>query len=406
MFERRLAVLLAILLLFFSGTAVVFGTWFSNDLHVESALCRYLLVCSNDLAQHAATIELWDPEASDRAKLAGFQESLRRSLHSAARWCDLGDAYLGVGLPNQAKYCFEQGTKRAPNAPAILLRAGNFFYAAEDLPRSLNCFSRVLELVRAYDAVIFSQYQRMGVPVTEVLSLGLPGTAETTRAYLLYLLDKGLVHAAAEVWDWMETRSMLEKKLLARFVQLLLQEGKYDKAKKVQLRFSTLTERRPPLDELMFNSGFESAFLGTSLDWSLRKSGAAQARRDSEVFFEGGWALRITFDGTTNLSYDHVAQVVVVRPGRHRLTARVRTQDITTDQGVKLRVVDTKRRAALDVSTKAVLGTADWATLETEFAVPRETRLVRISVSRQKSRKLDNKIAGTVWLDDVSLIRK
>ena len=122
----------------------------------------------------------------------------------------------------------------------------------------------------------------------------------------------------------------------------------------------------PPHDELVFNSGFEAAFLGTSLDWSVRKSGAAQARRDSEVFFEGGWALRITFDGTTNLSYDHVAQVVVVRPGRHRLTARVRTQDITTHQGVKLRVVDT----------------------------------------RQKSRKLDNKIAGTVWLDDVSLVRK
>ena len=199
---------------------------------------------------------------------------------------------------------------------------------------------------------------------------------------------------------------MLEKKLLARFVQLLLQEGKYDEAKKVQLRFSTRNGRRPPLDELVFNSGFESAFLGTLLDWSLRKSGAAQARRDSEVFFEGGWAFRITFDGTTNLSYDHVAQVVVVRPGRHRLTARVRTQDITTDQGVKLRVVDTKRRAALDVSTKAVRGTTDWATLETEFTVPRETRLLRISVSRRKSRKLDNKIAGTVWLDDVSLVRK
>ena len=232
MFERRLAVLLAILLLFFSGTVVVFGTWFSNDLHVESALCRYLLVCSNDLAQHAATIELWDPEASDRAKLAGFQESLRRSLHSAARWCDLGDAYLGVGLPNQAKYCFEQGTKRAPNAPAILLRAGNFFYAAEDLPRSLNCFSRVLELVRAYDAVIFSQYQRMGVPVTEVLSLGLPGTAETTRAYLLYLLDKGLVHAAAEVWDWMETRSMLEKNFWRGLCNCCFKKGNMTKRRR------------------------------------------------------------------------------------------------------------------------------------------------------------------------------
>jgi hypothetical protein len=36
-------------------------------------------------------------------------------------------------------------------------------------------------------------------------------------------------------------------------------------------------------------------------------------------------------------------------------------------------------------------------------AVPRETRLLAIEVSRQPSMKFDNQIRGTVWIDSVKL---
>ncbi len=290
------------------------------------------------------------------------------------------------------------------------MRAGNFYYAAENTGRSLKHFARVLELSRVYDAAVFSQYQRMGASVTEVLASGMPAgmpqTAEAARAYLLHLLHEESIPGAVEVWDWMETRSMVDQKALAPFLRLLLEKEEYDLAKKTQLRFASSAGRASPAGELVFNSGFEAAFFGTPLDWSIRKSKAARVRRDSEVFSHGGWALKMQFDGSINLSYDHVAQTIVTRAGPHYFSARVRAADITTDQGVALRIVDAERRARLDVRTRAVVGTTEWTTLEMEFTVPRETQLLRLSVTRRSSRKFDSKIAGTIWLDEVSLVRE
>ncbi len=406
MLERTIALSLGAALVVFSGGAIIFGTWFSNDLDVERVLCRYSLICANDLVLDEAVKELWDPDANSHTTLAGFQESVRRNPHSSARWCDLGDAYLRVGDPEQAKYCYEQGVQLAPNAPTILLRAGNFYYATEDLRTSLSHFSQVLELVREYDAIILSQYKRMEASVRDVLSWGLPENAEAARAYLVHLSDEESVDDAGQVWDWMATRSMVEERSLARFVQLLLRKGGHDKAKNVHLLFAASQGSELPGEELVFNSGFESVFLGTPLDWSVRKNEAVEVRRDSRAFFGGKRALQIRFDGSTNLSYDHVAQTVVVSAGPHYISARVRAEDITTDRGVGLRIVDAERLTRLDFRTKAILGTTDWTTLEQEFTVPGETRLLRISVSRQSSVKIDSKIAGTVWLDDVSLVRK
>ena len=319
MLERRLALSLAAARLFFSGAAIIFDTWFSNDPDVERFLCRYTLICANDLALDSATIELWNPDSNRLTTLASFRESLRRNPHSAARWCDLGDAYLHVGEPQRATYCYQQAVDRAPRAPPVLLRAGNFYYAAENTGRSLKHFARVLELSRAYDTAVFSQYQRMGASVTEVLASGLPAgmpqTAGAARAYLLHLLHEESVPGAVEVWDWMETYALVDQKALAPFLRLLLEKGEYDLAKKTQLRFASSAGRASPAGELVFNSGFEAAFLGTPLDWSIRRSKAARVRRDSEVFFQGSWALQMQFDGSINLSYDHVAQTIVTRAG-------------------------------------------------------------------------------------------
>ena len=40
------------------------------------------------------------------------------------------------------------------------------------------------------------------------------------------------------------------------------------------------------------------------------------------------------------------------------------------------------------------------------FDAPRGGALVRVLLARKPSLKFDSKIAGTVWIDDVSLIRE
>jgi hypothetical protein len=117
----------------------------------------------------------------------------------------------------------------------------------------------------------------------------------------------------------------------------------------------------------------------------------------------GQWSLRIDFRGKENLNYSHVSQTVCVRPGPLRFQAYVRTEGITTDQGVGFRVFDPESPARLDARTAQLSGDSDWRPLELAFVVPPETRLLVVQVRRLPSLKFDNKIAGTAWVDDAVL---
>ena len=86
----------------------------------------------------------------------------------------------------------------------------------------------------------------------------------------------------------------------------------------------------------------------------------------------------------------------------NRFAAHLRTDGITTDSGVRFAIFPrgTGEKAIL---TPNLIGTQPWALDETEFTTGPQTRLVEILLRRMPSQKFDNRIQGTVWVDDVSL---
>jgi hypothetical protein len=52
------------------------------------------------------------------------------------------------------------------------------------------------------------------------------------------------------------------------------------------------------------------------------------------------------------------------------------------------------------------VGTSDWVELEQSLAVSGSSRLIEVAVTRTPSLKFDSKVAGTIWIDDVSLERE
>jgi len=79
--------------------------------------------------------------------------------------------------------------------------------------------------------------------------------------------------------------------------------------------------------------------------------------------------------------------------------------DITSDQGISLRVFDAEAPNHLSVETEGVTGTADWKKLEKPLVVTSAARVIEIQVIRHSSLKFDSLIAGTAWVDGVSLTR-
>src|ERR1700745_258262 len=116
-------------------------------------------------------------------------------------------------------------------------------------------------------------------------------------------------------------------------------------------------------------------------------------------------SLRIVFDGTANLDFQNLMQFVPVVPlHRYHFSAYLRTQDISTDSGVRFAVFDPIHPSLPQLLTPNVVGTQPWSPVVMDFAAGPETRLLVIALRRIPSWKFDNKLRGSVSVDDVSLI--
>ena len=154
----------------------------------------------------------------------------------------------------------------------------------------------------------------------------------------------------------------------------------------------------------MTNPGFEADFTGGPFDWRFSRQGPGwKAERVAGVAGEGAHSLSVTFDGKKNVSFSHLTQIIPVEPGvSYRLTALWKGDGISTDQGPYLEIYGYDAKG-LHVKGPMLLGTKDWEKMGIEFTAPDDCHGVVVRLRRVPSRKLDNRVEGTVWLDAFEL---
>ena len=185
-----------------------------------------------------------------------------------------------------------------------------------------------------------------------------------------------------------------------RYVEAQVAAGWIDAALSVWRRHGTdgLTEHG------VSNPGFEEPPSQGGLGWRIGSPPGASWTRDEEIRHGGRYSLRVSFEGSENVSYLHAAQVTVVEPARrYRLSGQWRGRDLTTRSGPYLELVAHQSDAQLRVAGRPRIGSWDWEPIEISFRVPEETRLVEIRLRRDASDGPDRGMAGEVWLDDLAL---
>jgi hypothetical protein len=154
---------------------------------------------------------------------------------------------------------------------------------------------------------------------------------------------------------------------------------------------------------LVWNGGFEQDLLNGGLGWRFRAIAGADLSFDPRVVHSQGRSLRVVFDGTGNVDFQQPWQYVVVQPNaRYRLSAYFRTENLMTSSAVRLELDETHFGGAV-AATADLPRTQAWFPSETAFTTGPETKFLRLVLRRPPSSKLDNKISGTIWMDDVSL---
>lgn len=406
--------------------------------------------------QHALALDPANPEIEHRLGMVlfysdalGDRDAALRHLRRAAElspqealyWSDLAAICEAQGDGLCADDAVARSVKSSPMTPRLYWSAANHDLRAGHQSEALETFRHLLELDPAYANAAFRVcLQVLGKPdvvergilatnhnphvsmsfVNLASSLGSDDSAyeewrrlasadDTDRAegggpaadsrplsltevapYFDHLVDSGRESEAVAVWSDLERLHVV---------------GAPDQGPREDVRSSTDAGRG---SQLVFNGGFEQKSLNLGFDWRYNPEPFISVSRSNSAH-SGGHSLRVEFTGERNQEYDPIFEIVPVEPDRsYVLSAFVRSQSITSDTGPRLRVrdLDCVTASCLDVSSAGVTANTPWHAVSLDFTTEPQTRFVRLSIWRPRSRGYPAEISGVFWVDDVSIIAR
>jgi hypothetical protein len=265
----------------------------------------------------------------------------------------------------------------------------------------------VLAGTDTYNGVIFSTAWKAVGDGDQILATLIPNRISTEFAYLYFLIGQKKGPEAKKVWERIAANpSTFDTVGTKTYMDWLVGTHQPDEAYDVwtDLRKRKLITESLAPGNLVANGDFEQGLENFGFGWRIVGYPGVYLTQDSTVFHSSGHSVLIYFEGKANLVYQGLQQWVRVTPGvAYQARVYMKTDGITTDSGPRLEVFDTLNPNALNVFSDQLIGTnAGWTLLSVNFK-PKETDYVTVSITRVPSGKLDNKIAGKVWVDDVTV---
>jgi hypothetical protein len=193
------------------------------------------------------------------------------------------------------------------------------------------------------------------------------------------------------------------------FDDFLIQKGHFDDARRVwqdALQLSGVATGDPP-GSVLWDGGFESNVRGGGFAWAFPASAPdVQVTLDRRQKHTGSQSLRLFFAGKRNVNYDGICTNAEVQPDTtYRFIAWVRTQALTSDEGIRFRLFSFSDSGASAFSdSQDSRGTQPWTRVEMPWNSGKDVHRARVCILRNSSRGLDARIQGTVWIDDISLV--
>jgi tetratricopeptide (TPR) repeat protein len=392
---KKTVLILCIILILCSVAGILLETRFAKDLRVQRLPARFLTLSDQQTLDAAHDLRDKATPESLREAIVLYREALSRDSENPYRWDDLGRALLDAGRIDEAQRCYRRAVELGPNDIQNLYRVMNFQISIGQPREALRQGSHILEKSPYEMDSVFQEYLQSNLKFPDTLTYGIPAEQPLAQAYMRYVIRDSDSAKVEMCWDWIISHAFADDKLAGEYLNFMIRIGRPEKARDSWSNYLGKSKGSYLQTNLLYNPGFESDPLPIPFDWKILKSGGAEATRDSEIRHDGKWSLHIAFDGKENPAYRHVNQYVFLDPGMYLFKGFLRADGITTEQGIGFRIGSS--------TTEQIIGTTDWKELAQTIEV-REPSLLRLEVFRNTSRKIDNKLSGTVWVDDLELI--
>jgi hypothetical protein len=347
---------------------------------------------------------------SGRRGLVELRRAVALSPDNTPYWANLASACEALGELG----CSNQGVGRtlalSPMTPRYRWMAANYYLRQNRLDASFRQFRRLLELDSSYASPVFRLcLKATGEPEQiedKVVPAGHPGVE---FAYVNFLIAKGNEDFAGQVWNKIAaSRASFPFSLAEPYLDHLIAAGREPQAVSMWSDLERLGVVGDPAPRepgnLVFNGGFEQTPLNAGFDWRYQEEPYVRVSFRDPGAYQGARCLRVDFTFPKNRGSEPVYQVIPVEPNQaYRLTAAIRSLEVTSDSGPRLRVMDPDCSTCLNAETASTVGTTPWHKLTLNFATGPNTHLIRLSVWRRRSYTFPPQITGSFWLDDVSV---
>ncbi len=212
-----------------------------------------------------------------------------------------------------------------------------------------------------------------------------------------YAIRKKKVMQALILWDTykIHTFKKQEKDTLA-FINMLIGQGEIKSAARIwKKRFNPST--------LFFNGDFSKKPLQTAFGWRIGKNNGLSWYFSEESGKDKPSSLHLHFKRKENINLYNIYQIVPLQGGKtYTLKGKVKTKKMTTDQWPYIEAIGYKCKAPYN-RTAMFSSDEEWKDLYLVFEVPAECDAMLIRLRRKRSTRIDNKLAGDIWLTGLQI---
>lgn len=331
-----------------------------------------------------------------------FNNSIEYNPLLASSWLEINEIFLDKGENDKALLALNRATDLAPLSIARLwqgsilaLRLGQRDMAFENMKTVATADPELRTTV--FDTIWLIANDN-NLIMDEVI------TNEVLISYIDYLITTKRAEASLAVWEKIESLNEIQPdKQFLDYINFLIDNQKSRQAYMIWSRIIGNNQN----DSLIWNGGFESKSLFGGFDWRVMTDDnpGVFMNTDSKNSNEGKNSFKIKFNGKHNSDFYRLYQIVPVEAeNSYIFSAKVKTQDITTNNGISMESYCYPDWKLMSKATKSIPGTNDWKKIRMKLDIPKNCNDLPIRIRRFKSDNFDKFISGTAWIDDVKIL--
>ncbi|HWF38401.1 MAG TPA: hypothetical protein VG322_07775 [Candidatus Acidoferrales bacterium] len=377
-----------------------------------------------DLMQSAAELLPGNAEAWDRVgrykqldfanpdpdqAVQDYLKAVGDDPHSSFYWLDLASGYEDLGNMAKARAAYDRAEAVYPISALVAWNYGNFLVRTGNNQAG---YSKVRTAVSSDPKLLplaISRTWRSGESVDDLLNEALPPTREAYLQALTFFTQIRQVDAALQVWQRLV--SLRQRVAIADtipFQDILIGNDRGKDERRVwreALGMAATSISEPEGHSLIWNGNFATDLVNGGLDWRWAPVSGLSASFDSPAGAGAGRSIRIDFGGGSNIALEQPAQYVPVESGRsYHFRGWIRTEQITTESGVRFLITDPNHINAVNFTSDNLTGTHPWMAVNGEVTTGLETHFLWVRLIRAPSHLFENKVSGSAWISNISLV--